>query len=221
MDNAVAMPNPQNWRDFLTKVQTGVDAASSSQRRNPSRKRAYTSVVENLLENMPDFHGPVDLYWAGALLRRKHQILEGMITIDEGVGKEIVWDAFEHCWRMELLSLDRTILPRRNMMAAARTEREAMVADVLPRGLFIMHQVSTRDEGLGAKDWKDRRSYVEAFRLLLRGWPGAPAGLSSMSLDGSSNAANVEAVEAIAYPFYCQMFWDFGSRAPSVPHILP
>ena len=169
MDNAVAMPSPQDWRNFLMKVgrQTGVDAASSNERRNPSRKRAYTGVIENLLESVPDFHGPVDVYWACTLLRPKDQILAGKINIDEGVVREIVWDAFEHCWRMELLSLDRTIWPRRNMTAAARTEHEAMVADVLPRGLFIMHQVSTRDEGLGAKDWRDRRGYVEPFRLLL------------------------------------------------------
>jgi hypothetical protein len=107
------------------------------------------------------------------------------------------------------------------MTAAAHMEREAMVADILPRGLFIMHQVSTRDEGLGAKDWRDRRGYVEAFRILLRSWPGALAGLRLMSLDGSSNTVNVAAVEAVAYPFYCQTFWNFAGRAPSVPHILP
>jgi hypothetical protein len=223
MDNAVKMPSPQDWRDFLMKVgrQTGVDKEALRERRNPSRKKAYAGAVENLFDNLPKFQGPVDLFWAGALLRRKDQILEGKINIEEGLAREIVWDAFEHCWRMELLSLDRTIWPRRNMTAAGRLEREAMVVDVFPRGLLIMHQVSARDEGLGAKDWKNRRGYVEAFQLLLRDWPGAPATLTSMPLDSSSNAANLAAVEAVAYTFYCQTFWNYAGRAPSVPHILP
>jgi hypothetical protein len=64
MDNAVAMPSPQDWHDFLMKVgrQTEVDVAQSNDRQNPSQKRAYAGVVENLLENVPDFHGPVDVY---------------------------------------------------------------------------------------------------------------------------------------------------------------
>jgi len=157
MDNAVKMPNPHQWREFLMKVgwQIGLDPEKSQEHRNPSRKKTSAGMVENLLENLPTFKGPVDIYWGGVLLRPKSAILEGRIDIDERVVREVVWDAFEHCWCMELLSLDRTILPRKNMTAAACMEREAMVADIFPRGLFIMHQMSMKDEGLGAKEWSE------------------------------------------------------------------
>jgi hypothetical protein len=98
------------------------------------------------------------------------------------------------------------------------------------------------DIGLEAKDFGERMLYVDKFCSLVSGWPGeVPARLKTMSTfigssapdrgdldDTFSNATHVQgtsssvaAVEAVLYPYYCQTFFNYFGRAPSLPHVLP
>ena len=88
---------------------------------------------------------------------------------------------------------------------------------------------SVKDEGLAARRWEDRAEYVEAFRVLLASWPvpGAEV-LGQMSAghwDKPSfsfrNQSAVEAVKRVAYRLYCQTFFEYTGRAPTIPCSLP
>ena len=112
------------------------------------------------------------------------------------------------------------------MSASQRSEWEAMVADAIPQGLFVLHKLPVKDEGLVGRLWMDRMEYVEAFRALLSTWPkvGELVTMSAGSREGStfiSNRERVESVEAMAYPFYCQTFFEYSGRAPTIPFHLP
>ena len=113
-------------------------------------------------------------------------------------------------------------------MAAQQSEREAMVVDVVPGGVFVLHGLTVKDEGLAGRHWRDKMEYVEAFQALLSTWPGPMAGalrnLSAGSQEGLtfvSDHQRVEAVEAVAYPFYCQMFFDYSGHMPMTPFHIP
>jgi hypothetical protein len=228
-DSPVVMPTPQHWRDFLVRVAVG--AGIEVQRGGGMRRqgaRSDPAAMESFFGDSSLPAGPVDIRWGKELVRSAEDIRGGHIGISPLFAKEMVWDLFEHNFRMELLSLDRILVPRKYMSAAQRSEREAKVADVVPQGLFVLPKLPLHDEGLAGRLWEDRMEYVEAFRVLLSTWPGSKAGvLAGMSAgmrQGStfvSDRDRVERVEAVAYPFYCQMFFEYSGRAPTVPFHLP
>ena len=229
-DNVVFMPNPQQWRDYMMKVgkSTGLEPPAA-EGRTTSRKDRATGFDQ--FHATLGFNGnPMDVYWGGVLAGTAANFVSGKLSLSHGTAREVAWDLFEHNWRLELLSIDRVLLPRATMTAAQRTEREGLVLEVLPRGLFVMLTPSVKDEGLAARRWEDRMEYVEAFRVLLSSWPvpGAEV-LGQMSagrLDTSSNSfysdrLTVEAVERVAYRLYCQTFFEYTGRAPTIPFSLP
>jgi len=229
-DNIVLMPTPQQWRDYLVKVaaSTGLEAARGPRANSSRRNELATTGFDRFHEAMGFNGSPRDVYWRGSIVGRAVDFIEGRLSISVDTMREVVWDLFEHNWRMELLSLDRILRPRSAMTAAQRTEREALVSDVVPRGMFVLQSPSTRDEGLAVREWKDRAEYVETFRQLLSTWlvPGAEV-LEQMSagrLQGTSfvtDQATLESVERRAYHFYCQTFFEYTGRAPTIPFPFP
>jgi hypothetical protein len=224
-DSPVAMPSPQHWRDFLLQVaiRTGLEV-----RRDGSMRwrdtRADPAVMESFFDDASSITAPVDIRWGNQVVLSAEDIRSGHLAISPLFAKEMVWDLFEHNFRMELLSLDRVLVPRRHMSASQRSEREAMVAEVVPQGLFVLHRPPLKDEGLAGRLWMDRMEYVEAFRALLSTWLGSRAGVLAGMSAGSregltfvSDRDRVERVEAVAYPFYCQTFFEYSGRAPTVP----
>lgn len=229
-DSVVFMPTPQHWRDYMLKVGTSTGLETPrTERKNPSRKEQTTGFDQ--FHATLGFNGsPPDIYWGGVLVGTAANFVSGKLSLSQGTTREVVWDLFEHNWRLELLSIDRVLLPRATMTASQRTEREALVLEVLPRGLFVMVTPSVKDEGLAARRWEDRAEYVEAFRVLLASWPVPGAEvlgqMSAGSWDGSSlsfcsNQSTVEAVERVAYRLYCQTFFEYTGRAPTIPCSLP
>ena len=180
---------------------------------------------------MLGFNGnPLDVYWGGVLVGTAVNFVSGKLSLSHGTVREVAWDLFEHNWRLELLSIDRVLLPCAAMTAVQRTEREGLVSEVLPRGLFVMLTPSVKDEGLAARHWEDQMEYVEAFQVLLSSWlvPGAEVlgQILAGHWDTSSNLFRsdrpmVEKVERVAYHLYCQTFFNYMGRAPTIPFSLP
>ena len=229
-DNPVVMPSPQHWGDFLVKiaVATGLEVQRTGGGGQRGENHGDSVVMRSFFKKISALKAPVDIYWGKQLVRSAQDIGRGKIAISPLFAKEIVWDLFEHNFRMELLSLDWVLVPRKYMSGAQCAEREAKVADVVPQGLFTWSQPSLRDEGLAGRLWEDRMEYVKAFRELLSTWPGSTAGVLAVMLAGSrlgstfvSDPDRVERVEAVAYPFYCQTFFEYSGRAPTVPFHIP
>ena len=227
-DRPVSMPSPQNWRDFLIGVAIRIGLETQRNSGKGRAGRSDSQAMGQFFEEGTPIKGPVEIRWGNQLVRSADDIRSGSIWIAPAFAKEVVWDLFEHNFRMEVLSLDRILVPRKHMSAAQRSEREAKVGDVVPQGLFVLHRPPVKDEGLAGRLWSDRMEYVEAFRVLLSSWPGPQAtvlaGMSAGSRDGSafiSDRQRVEGVEAVAYPFYCQTFFEYSGRAPTIPFHLP
>jgi hypothetical protein len=75
-----------------------------------------------------------------------------------------------------------------------------------------------RNEGLMATDCRDRVPYVEALRVLLSAWPGAP---SLSALPPNASLDDTRSLEKQLATYYCQTFFDSYGRPPILPHHIP
>ena len=184
-DSPVVMPSPQHWRDFLVKIAVamGLEVRRTGGGGQWGENHGDSVVMRSFFEKTSALKAPVNV-WGKQLVRSAQDIWSGEIAISLLFAKEIVWDLFEHNFWMELLSLDRVLVPCKYMSGAQCAEWEAKVADVVPQGLFTWSQLSLRDEGLAGRLWEDRMEYVEAFRELLSTWPGSTAGVLAVMLAG-------------------------------------
>ena len=246
-------PATQEWRDYLASVLQrlglldppsasslpNTTPASTTSSSEPPSKRRKTEPHSRKITNdalsalfsldLQQIHGPVDIFWKGSVLIDAQAILARHFDVPQHVVKEIVWDLFEHNFRLEFLALDRCILPREYMSKRAAEEREAQLARCFPQRSFVVVDLPRHDEGLGASAWADRVEYVEEFRKALSVWQGSSAKkLSEMTVlyrgtNGFQTVPekDVREVERVAYLFYCQTFFDYFGRAPSIPRILP
>jgi len=115
------------------------------------------------------------------------------------------------------------------MSTSGAERREEMIWNCFPQQSLVLLNLPRNDIGLGAQMFEDRYEYVEAFREVLATWPGAGAQtlqtMSAVCREGGRVSEaywdEVHAVERVAYRFYCQTFFDYFGRAPTVPHVLP
>ncbi|KAJ3557757.1 hypothetical protein NP233_g11662 [Leucocoprinus birnbaumii] len=142
----------------------------------------------------------------------------------------VTWYCQEHNFRLELVQLDRTVLPDIWGTAHGTADRNAKLDALWPNNFLLMHDVPVSSAGISALYSIDRREYLEAFRVLLLAYPGeAPRYLATLVTHKNNpitgrkewNQSLLNEVEAAAAKFYCQTFFDYFGRAPSVPHIRP
>ena len=208
------------------EVLPDVSAGSSSKKRSLKTKQEIQDMFNFSLKLSPDGK-PGDVFWQGKVVIKAAEVQAGTFMFPIPIACQVMWDLFKNNFRLELLTLDRAIVPQSSNDYRA-LERDRMVMSVMPTGAFMTNRMPSRDMGLGAHDWKNRAQHVEAFRDLLSSWPGEPAQqLRRMSagtwvLDGSGfpgTEGQVLAVERVTFPFYCQTFFNHFGRAATIPHI--
>jgi len=210
-------------------VSTDVLAGAPSKKKRSLKTKQEVGDMFNFSLKVPPDGSPGDVFWQGVVVIKAAEVKAGSFGFTIPIARQIMWDIFENNFRLELLTLDRAIVPRSSDGYRA-LERDGMVMRVMPTGAFMTNRMPYGDMGLGARSWQNRARFVEAFRELLSSWPGEAAQqLKRMSAgvwvsDGvgfQGTEWNVLAVERIALPFYCQMFFNYFGRAATIPHIRP
>lgn len=219
-------PGPQDWKDFLNfKVGRLLDfvaaPAETPVDSKPAPKRRRTASPSAIDVSFPKVKGSLPIQWKGAKLTESGNRDNLEAPVSPEVFRQVVWDLIEHNFRFELLSLDRAIHPRRYMTPPDSLHRDTLVSACIPGRSLVMKDFPNDDFGLGASSVEKRWKYVEALRVVMLTWPGPSAGaLLRMKLTCADQALCAK-VEAVAYPFYCQTFFDYFGRAATVPHQLP
>jgi len=235
----VGIPNPMQWRDYFHKMAQQLFPVASppsyfpqlqqSKHKNPSDFRRRNRMREEgdrifgrrlKLSSRPD-----EIFWQGA------KVLDGSTaTIPPWIITEVLWDLYEHNFRLELRALDRCIMAEDWKDPVKASIRNQLIKAVFPGdGGYMVGPLPQHHKGVAAEQWQDRLHYIEAFRKVLSSWPGPVAQiLATMSIGklvGPNQTAfksgEVENVENVAVPFYCQTFFDWFARAPITPHRLP
>ncbi|KDR74550.1 hypothetical protein GALMADRAFT_212067 [Galerina marginata CBS 339.88] len=219
-------------RGTSTSSRANSTSYSASGRSNKRRRVDDPEGLNRLfkLTSLVSFNGPTTIYWDGREVISKEQMAAGTFSLSSTVMRQIVWDLLEHNFRMELLALDRCLVSRAGMNECEARQRDRLVYNCFMFKTPLLLDLPRRYRGLGAANFADRVEVVEAFRILLSSWPGeeAPRRLKTISAYveksltvSDASEESVRAVETVAYPFYCQTFFDYFGRAPSIPHQLP
>ncbi|PPR01992.1 hypothetical protein CVT26_008735 [Gymnopilus dilepis] len=246
-DDVKKYPRPQEWRDALADVagKMGLMAllAKNSSRADPAAKTGSATKKPNtqppakrrkvaddqkLAVDLSGVKGPIDICWNGEDLVSAAALAQELYIVPDAVAREVVWDLYEHNFRLELLALDRCVVSRGAMSELDGLDRDDKVRQCFPNDSLVNLDVPVEDRGLGAGDWGHRMQWVEALRRVLIAWPQCPEILQTTSAVQHlstghivSDEKRVCGVERVAYPFYCQTFFNYFGRAPSIPHILP
>ena len=228
-------PHSQEWRDYLTSVASrlgllpAINHGSSSEGSRKRRKTTGSDLDTLFGIEWPDHIGAVDVTWQGSVVVTEADIGTGQFHIPSSTTKQIIWDLCEHNFRLEFLALDRCIWDRQRLSTVRAERREEMIRNCFPQQSLVLLNIPHYDMGLGAKGYEDRYEYVEAFREVLATWLGIGAQtlrtMSAVRREGQRVSGaypdEVYAVERVAYRFYCQTFFDYFGRAPTVPRMMP
>ncbi|KAJ3567634.1 hypothetical protein NP233_g6237 [Leucocoprinus birnbaumii] len=248
-DRDLVLPTPQQWRMKLRKIALALELTrSSSMPPYTSRSTLSTTSQNSSGGSIPRKKIRSRLAKEAAeeiftIRIPSKQDLNCIIWYDRAVWNRIgshelpllhrqlaAWDCQEHNFRIELVKLDRAMLPSVWKTVEGAAERNAKFNALWPDNFVLMRDVPLRPIGLSAPNWLDRREFVEAFREIILAWPGeALQPLRSMlpyRIDEWSGGKQwdeklLEEVEEIAAKSYCQVFFDYFSRAASVPPVLP
>jgi hypothetical protein len=211
----------QWWRDFLRRGCFPTDPSShalvtskAKTTKGPSKTELRNKDVTRIFcHHMGAELKIVDsVFWRGKQLTQ-----EGIARLDPGVTAEILWDLYEHNWRLELVSLDRVVVLTLWWRGEPQN-RDSLIKSLFHNNDYLVSQFPTSDQGLAALVWKDRAPYLKIFREIMSAWPGFPRDAKGLKLTSPGEVAFVEKLLA---NFYCQTFFDFSGRAPITPHRLP
>jgi len=88
--------------------------------------------------------------------------------------------------------------------------RDEKVATCFPFFDLLVHVFPMWDASLGAKDSMNRLVFLNQFVAILSSWP----------IPGAGNSAHQESVEKQAFLFYCQVFFNYFGRAPTITFFI-
>lgn len=212
-------PSTQNWRNFIFLIcrRMGLLTAPLTKKREELEKE----ILKIFPINVPSTIAPTDLYWQRAMVLKAEDFNCDPLPISDVVRREVLYDLFEQNFRVELFALDRVEVYRRDLPEELASIRDAFVIDAFPRGVLIGTDIA--DESVSASDLHHRAVCVNSFRRVLMGWGSIalPLHADRFKVDGSSSAEVVTELENLAFPIYCNEFFRWFGRAPTVPHVRP
>lgn len=239
------LPNPQNWRDYFhdvamrfeftrpdNRLRATSDSTAASTASQKAKKPKFSAVrrakAQKVAQDIftiqiPPRESLRSLTWHG------HTVWQpGQVDFPVFFRKSLLWDIQEHNFRLELLTLDRCLLPAIWKTAEGSANRDQKFTALWPDDVVLMEQLPASTSGISAEDWQVRAPFVEAFRQIVVDWPGeVPQQLSNLTFGATVNGhlvwnqAGMERVEGLIAQHFCQTFFRYFARPPSVPHILP
>lgn len=230
-----ALPNPQQWRIYLRQIGLEYKLVRKNDRQshlpNPTGTSRAGCRKQKCLDSARDiFTAPKPNRDFLTSISWNHHIVwtKGSINLEVMDYRVAVWDVQEHNFRAELFSLDRCIMRDLWNSPWLERSREQKVQAVFFSESTVMVSLPSGFKSIASELPADRCSFVEAFRRLLADWPGeTPRSLAALEfrkqVDGEEiwNFDVMHVVERMAFSFYCQTFFDYFGRAPTIPHTYP
>ena len=138
--------------------------------------------------------------------------------------KRVLWELATVAMRVELHALDRSLVRAASGQHAVlfEAERIALIRRVFGGEPLSSEYVAGPNMGFSAYHIRDRADGLEAFRVIVSRWPGAPPAIQQASpLTASSGSDTIVGMEHLIAGWYLQTFWDCAGRAAAVPRIFP
>lgn len=220
----VAFPTAQEWREFCVSIaeKLGLIDPAPPRTEPPSKRRKNRRSLSEAFDGLEITVTVIpDLYFQGCLVVKGDQIKNRNIDIDPGVRRRVLFDAWEHNFRLELVGLERAVYFRGLM-----DEKEIALRESRVRKLFAgEHTInpnlspSPEDFGSGSAHASARVSCVNVLASLIYQWGGDSLCLRDLRLTGDFDKSALRKLEIRTYMIYCDTFFVYFGRAPSVPRI--
>ncbi len=230
------LPNPQQWRPYLRGLALDYELVRQDERRaipsqptNPTTRvgrrhqKTRDAAKDIFFIGKPSSDVVTSLSWNGRVVWTPGNA--DLLLADHRL---VVWDSHEHNFRLEMFSLDRCVMFEDWADPQKRANREQKLRAVFYQEVMLMATIPTDLTTIASADARDRCDYVDAFRHVLMDWPGEdPLTFGAYRLRSEVQGKTIwdfalmRAVEKRLYSFYCQTFFDYFGRAPTIPHTLP
>ncbi|KAI0360934.1 hypothetical protein OH77DRAFT_738244 [Trametes cingulata] len=211
-DAALSRISPQWWRDFLYGDTGRADLKEGS--RNALRASQFMHVFGQAFQREDlDLNPTAPPTWFGRRLP----------TLDRSLCPQILWEICELGFRVELLALDRLLVPLRDQRLTEE-HREDLIASVFPdRAIYGVSKLPEEGcEGLSAQVPQRRAPYLEAFRCVLSRWPRCPRSIhDGVPITTALQRETIIVREREMVQYYVETFYRESGRAPIVPRAFP
>lgn len=203
----------QWWRNYLNH--TNLHEASSGTTHTAKEKAEVLTLFQAISAESPGaIHGDEVLFFGKPF------------SSTEAYCREVLWKVFDMGFRLELLALDRVLVPAPSVMShqsqVFEYERHDLISQVFSNdGLLRVASLPTENCGLAAENIADRLPALEAFRIVLVRWPGVPQLLCTRKFAKAVVEPDLLDLERCAVKFYLDTFYFHSSRAALVPHRFP
>lgn len=216
-------PGTQDWRTYVAHVAAKIGYVWGTRTSSGSLadKPLPPSLAKKFPLCLPSSSSNVDLYWRGQVVVTADELQSGRIGISDKTHREIIYDLYEQNFRVELLCLDRMQVFRGYMTQEAADVRDQYVIAMFPRHDIVTSALP--DECLGARHTRVRATHVDRLRQIMASWGGACSRFSDeeYKIRPDTSEEDISRIESRIFAMYCDQFFKFFYRAPTIPHIFP
>lgn len=137
--------------------------------------------------------------------------------------RQINWELLELNWRYELLALDKVAAPHKwaeEDLANKRVDAILLVFSPYPSFILMNGPFPTEQPSISAVNYIDRLPALNALRCVMIDWKGCPGKIQSQA-HGNAECPEATSLENLTMDFYCQTFFEYFHRPPTIPALLP
>lgn len=223
----LSLPNARfyaskDWRAMLEAADGYKTAASDRRTKMLAELNKLVDTSRSMLSSQMTIN-PANLQSSPALWNDVPVELDASGQLNGEVIREVIWELYETNFRIELLTLDRHMVPEPVgdteevcMQREVWFQREAMVHRCWP-GLPYRPQYHSPGASSVAHQAL-RLPFIKAFFELLRTWPGRPDVLKR-PFPPDEHLSDIFGIEEALANFYVRVFVKVFHRPATVPHI--
>lgn len=212
-------PLSQDWRNLVIAVSRRFGLLTESASEDCLAMEAQS--LSKFPINLPFTIAPTDLYWQGSKVLNAAAYSNSPLPISTAVRREVLYDLFEQNFRLEVFALDKCIVYRQDLPYELASARDAFVMNMFPHGILVGTGFAI--ESVGSGSIPSRAVAVNNFCRILMGWGSATVRLhpDCFRLNASSSPTLLDELEQLLFSIYCNQFFLYFGRPPTVPHMCP
>ncbi|THU92862.1 hypothetical protein K435DRAFT_862048 [Dendrothele bispora CBS 962.96] len=209
----------QQWRHIL-ELGAGLKYSATSKSAQKVTNEMHELLMNYLDDSQRGVKVQVESLASAPVLWRGSALEHGEIPSTELV-KEVLWELYEISFHLELMTLDRQLLPELDW-----NERQLVLNRCWP-GLAFRVDLNETDKGLSGSTLVNRLPFIHSLYSVMSQWPGEKPDVFMRPFPSHDDFGSEEAFISVALEveknlarFYVRTFLNTFQRPAIVPHHL-
>ncbi|THG97163.1 hypothetical protein EW026_g4788 [Hermanssonia centrifuga] len=202
------------WRDWLQHEPEKVKEYTKDTALTRRRTYVFNLFKEYFPEELRQLPSKDTIFWDNRRV---------VLPPSNATCRQIAWEVLEIAFRVELLELDRYLVPiDSNDNTGTELFRQEKIARIFPDAQPMRPvRLPTSCRGLAASHIEDRRDSLHALYEVVRRWPEVPPAIRDSGGVRNLNVARLESLERALATYYVQKFYEVSGRAATIPYHFP